>query len=145
MSTPLEKKEIKLSKKINYMTNNIKISVTNCEYVTDNVSTVQCILTFKLKTTDGIKTLFKTIVDDVDPYYTRVVSAYARLHEGDTFDLKNGKQIARAKAEMKAYDTVMKLLNDVYEKLDNIQDGILNFKFSAYDNWDHNEKFIQNF
>ena len=127
------------------MTNNIKISVTNCEYITDNVKTVQCILTFKLKTTDSIKTLFKTIVDDVDPYYTRVVSAYARLHEDDSFDLKKGKQIARAKAEMKAYDTVMKLLNDVYEKLDNIQDGILNFKFSAYDNWDHNEKFIQNF
>ena len=127
------------------MLNNIKISVTNCEYVTDNTKTVQCILRYKLKFTDGIEPLAKVILDEVDPYYTRVVSAYARLHENDSFDLKKGKQIARAKAEMKAYDTVMKLLNNVYEKLDNIQDGIINFRFTAYDNWDHNEKFILNF
>lgn len=127
------------------MTNNIKISVTKCEYITDNVKNVQCILTFKLKFTDGIRPLINVILDEVNPYYTRVVSAYARLHEGDTFDLKKGKQIARAKAEMKAYDTIMRLLNNVYEKLDNIQDGILNFKFTAYDNFDHNEKFILNF
>lgn len=124
------------------MKNNIKISVTKCDYITDNVKTVQCILTFKLKFTDGIRPLINVILDEVDPYYTRVVSAYAHLHEGDTFDLKKGKQIACAKAEIKAYDTIMRLLNNVYEKLDNIQDGILNFKFTAYENCDHNEKFV---
>lgn len=123
----------------------IKISVTSCEYVTDNVKTVQCILRYRLKTTDNIKELFKTVIDDVDPYYTRVVSAYARLYDGDTFDIKKGKQISRAKAEKKAYDTIMRTLNEVYEKLNDILEGIIDFKFTAYENIDHNEKFIKKF
>lgn len=39
------------------------------------------------------------------------VTAYARLHPADTFDVETGKKVARAKAESKAYNFYARLID----------------------------------
>lgn len=130
----------------------IKLSVVKTEYFTNfKKQTVTCKLTYRVKVTDRkmeyLMNYLGGYVDDtlyIGETYT-VVST-ARTLSGDTFDTHKGEQIARAKAESKAYSQLSSYfskLNDLYTEKLFIPMG--NFIDKSCDVIDHNNEFIGTF
>ena len=101
----------------------IKLSVIKAEYFTNfKKNTVTCKLTYRIKVTDRkTEYLINYIGGFVDNALyigdTYTVVSTARTLPEDKFNIHKGEQIARAKAESKAYSEVssfLSKLNDIY-------------------------------
>jgi hypothetical protein len=130
----------------------IKLSVVKAEYFTNfKKQTVTCKLTYRIKVTDRkMVYLINYIGGFVDNALyigdTYTVVSTAKTLPGDKFDIHKGEQIARAKAESKAYSTVSSFfskLNDLYTEKLFVPMG--NFIDKSCGVIDHNNEFIGTF
>ena len=130
----------------------IKLSVVKTEYFTNfKKQTVTCKLTYRIKVTDRkMEYLMNYLGGYVDNTLyigeTYTVVSTAKTLSGDKFDTHKGEQIARAKAESKAYSQVSSYfskLNDLYTEKLFIPMG--NFIDKSCDVIDHNNEFIGTF
>lgn len=130
----------------------IKLSVVKTEYFTNfKKRTVTCKLTYRIKVTDRkMGYLINYIGGFVDNALyigdTYTVASTAKTLPGDTFDNHKGEQIARAKAESKAYSEISSFfckLNDIYTEKLFIPMG--NFIDKSQSVIDHNNEFIGTF
>ena len=130
----------------------IKLSVIKAEYFTNfKKNTVTCKLTYRIKVTDRkTEYLINYIGGFVDNALyigdTYTVVSTARTLPEDKFNIHKGEQIARAKAESKAYSEVssfLSKLNDIYTEKLFIPMG--NFIDKSCNVIDHNNEFIGTF
>ena len=130
----------------------IKLSVVKTEYFTNfKKQTVTCKLTYRIKVTDRrTGYLINFIAGFVDNalYFgeTHTVVSTAKTLPDDKFDIHKGEQIARAKAESKAYSEVSSFfskLNDIYTEKLFVPMG--NFIDKSCGVIDHNNEFIGTF
>lgn len=130
----------------------IKLSVVKAEYFTNfKKQTVTCKLTYRIKVTDRkMEYLMNYLGGFVNNALyvsdTYNVVATAKTLPGDKFDTHKGEQIARAKAESKAYSEVSSFftkLNDIYTEKLFIPMG--NFIDKSCNVIDHNNEFIGKF
>ena len=129
-----------------------KVSVIRSEYFTNfDKKTVTCKLHYRIKVTDHpmgyVLNYISSYVDNsmyVDDVYTAV--ATAKTQTGDTFDLHKGEQIARAKAESMAYDTVSRLMDRVHKwYTKNIIMPMAQFIEKSNGVITHNDRYIDSF
>lgn len=125
--------------------NNIKLSVIDCQYFfNEKKKTVTCKMFYKLKMDKSIESAFRFLTGKY-PHCPQCVITTAYLAKGDTFDKKKGTQVARAKAESMAYKEMVLLMNSLRDILNNIEMGIIEFGFKAYDTINHNKEYLKTF
>ena len=125
--------------------NKIKLSVTDSNYIVDEKNaTVTCTMSFKLKTNSDIENAFMRLMGEY-PHYEHEVTATAYLAEGDTFDLKKGMQVARAKAELAAYEKVQPLVTELINSISKMDIPLTDFEAKAYRTIEHNKEYIKSF
>lgn len=125
--------------------NNIKLSVIDCQYfINEKKKTVTCKMFYALKMDVSMENVFACLLKEY-PYCAQAVVATAYLADGDTFDKKKGMQVARAKAESMAYKEMVPLMSNLRDILNNIEMGITEFGFKAYDTINHNKEYLKTF
>jgi hypothetical protein len=80
-------------------------------------------------------------------YHCFTVTAYARLHPADKFDVEAGKKVARAKAESKAYRYYANLIDRTIggQFADDLELVTEEFFDKAYSVITHNNKYLDKF
>ena len=127
------------------MNNRIKLSETSCEYfINDKKKTVSCKMFYRLKLDNDIVGVFTHLFDEY-PCYLQHVTATTHLAEGDTFDVKKGMQVARAKAETMAYKNMRQLMKKLSGKLASMLVVTNDFENRAEDVINHNNEYIKTF
>lgn len=120
----------------------IKISFVNTWFIiNEEEKTVGCKLRFNIK---GSKDAIKIINDFADDKF-REVTAYARLHEGDVFDIESGKKVARARAESMAYRRFERMLCRITCQLMGVIDSFADFNEKTHNVIESNNKYIGKF
>lgn len=134
------------------MNKKFKLSVVRTEYFYNyKKQTVTCKLHYRIKVNDRkMSYAFNyccPIVDGgmyIDDVYTTV--ATAKTLPEDTFNIKTGEQIARAKAESQAYNEVIKYFNRVHEwYTQNVVMPMAKFIEKGNGVIEHNDRFIDSF
>lgn len=129
-----------------------KISVIRTEYFTNfEKKTVTCKLHYRIKATDSrmnyVLSDLGSIVDEgINVWDTLTVVATARTMPGDNFDLHKGEQIARAKAESMAYESVSKCFDRIHNwYVHNILTPMAEFIEKSDGVIAHNNRYIDSF
>lgn len=129
-----------------------KISVIRTEYFTNlEKKTVTCKLHYRIKATDSrmlyaMSDLGSFVDDDISVWNTQTVVATARTMPDDKFDLHKGEQIARAKAESMAYNTVSKYFDRIHNwYVHNILTPMAEFIEKSNGVITHNDRYIDSF
>lgn len=129
-----------------------KISVIRTEYFTNfEKKTVTCKLHYRIKATDNrmnyVLSDLGSIVDEgINVWDTLTVVATARTMPGDNFDLHKGEQIARAKAESMAYESVSKCFDRIHNwYVHNILTPMAEFIEKSDGVIAHNNRYIDSF
>jgi hypothetical protein len=129
----------------NYTRSNIKISYQGepIYYINEKKRTVTCQLTGLLV---GPQELERGIWDTVDsisyPTMPLSVTATARCHENDRFDVERGKRIALSKAENEIYNRATVEVSNVCEKLDFLRSACNDFVKKSISCQAHNIDYI---
>lgn len=127
------------------MNNRIKLSETDCQYlINEEEKTVSCKMFYKLKMDNETVGVFTYFFDEY-PCSLQNVTATAHLAEGDTFDVKKGMQVARAKAETKAYKKMRKIMKMLSGKLASMLVVTNDFENRAEDIIKHNDEYLKTF
>ena len=129
-----------------------KISVIRTEYFTNlEKKTVTCKLHYRIKATDNrmlyaMSDLGSFVDNDISVWNTQTVVATARTMPDDKFDLHKGEQIARAKAESMAYNTVSKYFDRIHNwYVHNILTPMAEFIEKSNGVITHNDRYIDSF
>lgn len=129
-----------------------KISVIRTEYFTNfEKKTVTCKLHYRIKATDSrmaytLNDLGSFVDGDINVWLTQTVVATARTMPDDNFDLHKGEQIARAKAESMAYNTVSKYFDRIHNwYVHNILTPMAQFIEKSNGVIAHNDRYIDSF
>ena len=127
------------------MNNRIKLSETHCQYfVNEEKKTVTCKLTYSLKTDYDTEEALVHLIN-MFPFYTQNATATTHLAEGDTFDVKKGMQVARAKAETMAYKRMKQIIKTLSGKLASMLVSTNDFVNRADDVIKHNNEYLKTF
>ena len=132
------------------MNNRIKLSETDCQYlINEEEKTVSCKMFYRLKMDNETVGVFTYFFDEYPfnkyPCSLQNVTATARLSEGDTFDVKKGMQVARAKAETKAYKRMRQIMKKLSGKLASMIVVTNDFENRAEDIIKHNDEYLKTF
>lgn len=123
----------------------MKISVNNCQYfVNKKKKTVTCKMSYVLKMEEVTSNAFRFLLGEY-PYCNQEVITTAYLAKGDTFDVKKGKQVARAKAETMAYKNMLHLMPRLLSKFSEMSIEVNNFINKATDTVEHNKEYLKSF
>ena len=129
-----------------------KISVIRTEYFTNfDKKTVTCKMHYRIKATDSRMTyvlsdLGSFVDEDINVWDTLTVVATAKTMPDDNFDLHKGEQIARAKAESMAYETVSKYFDRIHNwYVKNILTPMAQFIEKSNGVIAHNDRYIDTF
>ena len=129
-----------------------KISVIRTEYFTNfEKKTVTCKMHYRIKATDSRMTyvlsdLGSFVDEDINVWDTLTVVATAKTMPDDNFDLHKGEQIARAKAESMAYETVSKYFDRIHNwYVKNILTPMAQFIEKSNGVIAHNDRYIDTF
>lgn len=127
------------------MNNRIKLSETDCQYfINEEKKTVSCKMFYRLKMDSDIIGLLAHLLDEY-PCYLQTVTATTHLAEGDTFDVKKGMQVAKAKAETMAYKRMRQIMKRLSGKLASMLVVTNDFENRAEDTIKHNEEYLKTF
>ena len=127
------------------MNNRIKLSETDCQYfINEEKKTVSCKMFYRLKLDNDIVGVFTHLFGEY-PCYLQNVTATAHLAEGDTFDVKKGMQVARAKAETMAYKNMRQLMKKLSGKLASMLVVTNDFENRTEDIIKHNDEYLKTF
>lgn len=127
------------------MNNRIKLSETDCQYfINEEKKTVSCKMFYRLKMDSDIIGFFAHLFDEY-PCYTQTLTATTHLAEGDTFDVKKGMQVARAKAETMAYKRMRQIVKRLSGKLASMLVVTNDFENRADDTIKQNEEYLKTF
>lgn len=127
------------------MSNRIKLSETDCEYfINEEKKTVTCKMFYRLKFDNDIVGVFTHLFNEY-PCYLQEETATTHLADGDTFDVKKGMQVARAKAETMAYKKMRQLVKNLSNKLTSVLVCTNDFVTRADDVIKHNNEYRKTF
>jgi hypothetical protein len=120
----------------------VKISFEEpCFYVKEEENKVFCKLGFYIK---GPEDVIRIIENFADAECCEV-TAYAKLHPEDNFDLNVGMKVARARAETMAYRQFERMLCRITWRLMGVIDAFVDFNEKTQNVIESNNKYISKF
>ena len=118
----------------------IKISFETPHFYTKD-DKVFCKLGFSIKGSDDVIRIIENFAD-AD---CCEVTAYAKLHPEDNFDINAGMKVARARAESMAYKQFERMLNRITHRMMGVVDSFCDFSYKSDRVIKHNKEFISKF